>query len=319
MIGRSATPFDDAVPCTGIQLSATSSGGEWRALSWNPGVLRVWHVPSCMPIGAQRGREVQGAALLPDGSAVVYADRDELWLWLVGPHAPRRVGRHRELRALAVSPDGEQLLTCGGDRQVKLWNLLDEVDPAEAELRREYGLEPEEELATWHPDARDKPRTVSYIGRRTALVTSGDGSIFVLDTGPGDEFRPATRLPKVHTSGVDTIRATSDARVVVTGSFGQAVAWDLSHLTSPVVHSMPLAQILALSSSGRRMLVTTPDGIVRLTDVRTGAVLAAFEGDRQIASCGADEDLEWIVAADQGGLLHFLHAELDAGETDVES
>jgi hypothetical protein len=72
---------------------------------------------------------------------------------------------------------------------------------------------------------------------------------------------------------------------------------------------MAYGRAVQLSADFSRMLMTSFDGVLELVSRTDGAVLTAFQGDKQFISAAADSELRWIVATDQGGQIHFLHLE----------
>jgi hypothetical protein len=64
-----------------------------------------------------------------------------------------------------------------------------------------------------------------------------------------------------------------------------------------------------LSASAQRVLLNTPDGTPKIVSLRDGALLNVFPGDKQIVSSAGDAKLQWVVARDQGGQMHFFHVE----------
>jgi hypothetical protein len=64
-----------------------------------------------------------------------------------------------------------------------------------------------------------------------------------------------------------------------------------------------------VSASAKRMLLRTRDGVLKIVSLPDEALLAAFQADKQIISCDADAELQWVAALDQGGQMHFFRLE----------
>jgi WD40 repeat protein len=93
----------------------------------------------------------------------------------------------------------------------------------------------------------------------------------------------------------------------VTSSWdGTVRLWDLDKRHSIVVLDGHSGIAGRVSASGQRMLLSSRDGILEIVSLPDGASLAAFQADKQITSCDADEELQWVVALDQSGQMHFL-------------
>ncbi|HKQ80118.1 MAG TPA: hypothetical protein VJ810_40875 [Blastocatellia bacterium] len=101
-----------------------------------------------------------------------------------------------------------------------------------------------------------------------------------------------------------------DLRLFVTSSSDQIVrVWELdTHRNIAVLDAHP-GYIEQLSTSADRVLLFSSDGVLKIVSLRDGTLLAAFQGDEQIITCAADSELQWVVARDQGGQMHFFHIE----------
>jgi len=198
---------------------------------------------------------------------------------------------------VAISPDGRRALSSGGDRRVIVWRLNDPPNAWRDTMLNSY----------W-PNARDKPSTVAFAGPEEAIVTTGDGSLFVLDLRE-KESEPK-RLEGRHAAGVDRVLVSRAGRLFVTSSFdGTVKVWDLDTRRSIAVFDAHPGCVEQLSASAERVLLHTRDGVLKIVSLRDGALLNVFQGDKQIETCAADAELQWVVARDQGGQMHFLHVE----------
>jgi hypothetical protein len=66
---------------------------------------------------------------------------------------------------------------------------------------------------------------------------------------------------------------------------------------------------VSASLASERSLRWLPDGVLKILSLADGALLAAFQADKQIIACDADDDLMNIAALDQDGRIHFPHRE----------
>ena len=66
---------------------------------------------------------------------------------------------------------------------------------------------------------------------------------------------------------------------------------------------------VAAPGDGKRAVSASWDNTVKLWDLETGEVLAAFTCDAGALCCAFSDALQLIVAGDAGGHLHFLRLE----------
>src|SRR5262249_11249207 len=148
----------------------------------------------------------------------------------------------------------------------------------------------------------------AFAGSEEAIITTGDGSLFLLDMREA-ESEPK-RLEGGHAAGIDQVLVSRAGRLFVTSSFdGTVKVWDLEMRKSIAGFDAHAGCVEQLSASAERVLLRTRDGVLKIVSLRDGALLNAFQGDKQIVSCAADAELQWVAARDQGGQMHFLHVE----------
>jgi WD40 repeat protein len=66
---------------------------------------------------------------------------------------------------------------------------------------------------------------------------------------------------------------------------------------------------VAVTPDGQRAVSASADNTVKLWDLESGCVLAAFTCDAAARCCTLSDGGELIVAGDAGGHLHFLRLE----------
>lgn len=291
-----------------------------RILSWNEKLLCVWDLEAAASVGSLSIANARAAAITPDGTGVVYLNGPNITLWRPDEGKCSVLGTyHGDLPGyLAISPDGQRAVSSGGARQVFVWRLN---EPSATELspyqrvchrRRELGMPSfgnEAELASCRIDSSDKPATVEFAGPSDAIVTTGDGSLFVFDTND-QKISKARKFAGRHEAFVSRVLVTSDGKLAVTSSYDRKImVWDLDRRECLSVLDSDTVFIEQLSMSAQRVLLTTVDGVLQIVSLHDGALLCAFEGDKLIVTCAADAELQWVVARDKSGEMHFFHVE----------
>jgi len=275
----------------GITLAASAP----RVLTWNDDHLFVWDFEQATQVASLKVGKIEDAGFSPDGRAVVYAVGTAVSLWHPDDNRNDALGNDRdEIRHVAISPDGQQALTSGFDRALTLWRPNRPASDGVSVLDR------------YRPDSRDKPSLMAFCEPRAAIVTTGDGSVFVLDTQE-DEIA-AARLPGSHDSSIRRI-LSAPSGLLVTSSYQKIIVWNYKRRRRLAVFSTHQGHVQQMSNAASRLLLLSLDGILKLISLKDGTLITAFQGDKQIVSCAADKDLRWIAAADEGGQIHFLHVE----------
>lgn len=263
-----------------------------RALAVGDDRIELWDVDTMARLASRSGRRIGAAAISAGGTHAAFADGDQLVLWDLAADDLAELGKSREApRRLAFSADGQQLLGIGCGREVCAWWI---DDPQAAPVRA-------------HPDARDKPAAGLYVGPRLALVFSGNGEPFLVDTSePG--FAHAQPLADHHRSGVHSLLFDAQTDRLVSASWdGSLALWDTAAgqlLRRFEGAGGPLHQ---LSQPFGSVLMSTHGGVLRVVSLGDGRPRLSFQADHQIVAAAADPALRRIAAADQSGLLHVLH------------
>jgi len=315
----------DVGPAKGIALATKAP----CALAWNEKLLGVWDLAEGAHVGSLRVADTRDAAITPDGRGVVYVSGMDITLWRPDGGNPEVLGTYDGDAPgyVAISPDGQRALSSGGDRQVHMWRLdgpsqRQHIEEFRRQMKRESHLDPRIIDARWQsrfapdasywPDARDKPSFVAFAAPNVAIVTTGDGSLFELDIMRDEPPKPmelhGMKLSDRHAAGVARMLVGPEGSFFVTSSYDRTVrlwhSWDCIAL----LDAHP-GIVERLSISAKRMLLHSQDGVLKVLLLPDGALLAAFQGDKQIVTCDADAELQWVVALDQGGQMHFLCVE----------
>jgi WD40 repeat protein len=88
--------------------------------------------------------------------------------------------------------------------------------------------------------------------------------------------------------------------------------WDLAsgkELQTLAGHSN-MVNAVAVTPDGKRAVSASRDESLRVWDLATGKVVAAFTADAPLLSCAVGPDGRVIVAGDESGRVHFLSLEI---------
>jgi WD40 repeat protein/serine/threonine protein kinase/Flp pilus assembly protein TadD len=200
--------------------------------------------------GLPRSNSWLPVALSPDGRYVVSTGEDEttIRLWDVEAQKELRVvGRHKEVRSLAFSPDGVHLASGAIDGSVVLWDAA-----AAKQLFTLAGHKGGSYLA-FSPD-----------GQRLASA-GGDRKVKLWDTATGRELSTL----RGHREQVRVVAFSADGRRLVSGGTDKtAKLWDT--VTGQLLYSFDghgsVIEGVALSPDGLRLAAALRDGSVILWD-----------------------------------------------------
>ena len=297
-------------PADGIAVAAKAA----RVLSWNEKLQCVWDLEAGVSVGCLSTAATRDAAITADGTAVVSVDGYGITLWRPDDGTSSVLGRYKcdPPGYVEISPDGKRALSSGGERKVVVWCLDEHNDTEQEQLRsqrQKYGLSMGAEITSCWINSRDKPALVVFASPNKAIVTTGDGSLFLLDMS---EYwvADARGFEGRHGASVSDAVVSDDGNFAVTSSAdGTNRVWNLTTRQCVAVLDAHPGYIEKISTGLKRALLFTRDGILKIVSLQDGALLAAFQGDMQFYTCDADADVQWVVACDQGGQMHFLHLE----------
>ncbi|MCA9054362.1 MAG: WD40 repeat domain-containing protein, partial [Planctomycetaceae bacterium] len=253
----------------------------------------------------------------------------------------RFVGHDEPVRCLAVSNDGRRLLSgCGRpeivngkpikvtDRSIRLWDL-----ETGKQLLKIDGHSDTVESVSFSPDGKaavsgSVDGTIRFwdleTGKETKSINDHDSAVYcvgffsdgdriysagvdstvrIWDVASGNEihqFGPQTRMIQCAVLSVD------ETQIIAGGTWGEVWAWDTN--TGELLHSFKPGQRiqgLALSPSGKDVVVCSPHKPIELFDLKSGASIRTFAGHTeyeiycsgftrdgtQFASCGGDRTL----------------------------
>ena len=240
----------------------------WSWRSGEPPHLREHAAPVKFLAFGPGGLWVSGSA---DGEVQVGRDREPA----------RRLAHPGELRAMALSADGQRLATASADGRVRVWSLADERPPRE--LRGHVGA------------------VLSAMFDRSGerLVTAGaDGSARVWSLS-------AAGPPRVlqHPGAVRLAVFAPDGRIATGAQDGEVREWPVDGL-APAIHRGHTGEVVALAyrPDGGALLSAALDGTARVWATQPGQKDRLFAGHAgRIYAAHWSPDGDRIVTASQDG------------------
>lgn len=236
---------------------------------------------------------VTSLAFSPDGRKIISSGGgvlDSIWkgipstqfdgslrLWDVetGENTLTLEGHSSAVQAIALSPDGKQLLSASVN-EVKLWDL------GSGTVLRTF---PGGTFSGFYQAVAFSPD-----GHYALIGASQDKTVKLLDLGTGQEVRSF----KGHTNFIMSVAFSPDGKLALSGSRGNSVKlWDVAtgkELRTMKGHSGGISSV-AFSPDGRLVLSGGQDSTARVWDVATG---------REVVQMISFRDGEWMSITPDG-------------------
>lgn len=281
-------------------LSLAPVGSKQAATACEDGRIRIWQLDSSAPAAVLPLPEAKYGAVAasPDGRYVVAVDAQARRVRLYDRQAEREVAGRGDVEApqgktpwldggahdalvwsAAFTPDGESVLTVGGDEAL-LW------DRATGERRRTFRRHGAIAGVAYSPDGRH-------------VATAGwDGAVKIWNAATG---RAERKLAGGHVGSVNGVVYSTDGRRLLTACDDRtARLWDAAtgeQIKQFTGHKGRVTHA-ALSNDGKRIVTASADGTARIWDVATSAVLHELVGhDRAVLWAEFSRDGKKVVTA----------------------
>jgi eukaryotic-like serine/threonine-protein kinase len=300
---------------------SVSADGKRAATAGNDRTARVWDLEKRQQLGSRSlGKQQVGAvAILPDGKRFAVGCEDGAILLCDsadGQILSRLTGHEGLVYALAAAPDGRHLLSGSLDTTVRLWdidtgtqlqNLIGHekkphalalhwekrlaVSGAADNTARIWDLETGKELRVLRGHTDIVTGVAISPDARRVLTTSGDRLAILWDVDSGAELGRCAG----HTDRAWSAAFAPDGRQAVTSSKDHTIiVWKLPELPEPAepasgellrIACDPQPERIALSPTGRNLLIGTREDLARIVNTLTGTEVTKLPGHRGTIWC----------------------------------
>jgi serine/threonine protein kinase/DNA-binding beta-propeller fold protein YncE len=274
-------------------LSVTADG-KYVVSGSDDKTVRVWDLATGQEVRRLTGHQgpVYSVAVTANGRQVVscggeYNEMEGEWiddgvrLWDLGTgqQVRRFTGHARAVESVAVTPDGQYVVSGSDDKTVRLWELA-----TGQQVRRFTGHAGPVYSVAVTPDGK-------YV-----VSGSGDKTVRVWKLATGKEVRRFTG----HESGVRSVAVTLDGKYIVSGSWDKTVrVWKLAtgkEVRRFTGHESGVRSV-AVTPGGKYVVSGSEDKTVRLWDLATGQEVRRFTGHENfVLAVAVTPDGEYVVS-----------------------
>ncbi|MEH1904390.1 MAG: hypothetical protein V7L04_24010 [Nostoc sp.] len=197
-------------------------------------------------------------------------------------------GHSDSVKAVAVTPNGQQVISASDDKTLKVWNLATG----------------EEQFTLNGHNSYVKAVAVTPNGQQV-ISASYDNTLKVWNLATGEEQFTLNG----HSDSVNAVAVTPNGQQVISALRDTTLkVWNLATGEEQFTlngHSNSILG-LAVTPNGQQVISASWDTTLKVWNLATGEVIATFTGDRSIYCCAVAPDGMTIVAGDDSGRVHFL-------------
>lgn len=255
--------------------AAWSADGTLLVTGSFDGNVRIWDASTgaCLRLLAGHTDRVFDLAMSPDGTTVASGARDRtVRLWNVADGTLRRqLEAPERVTDVEFSPDGRRIAAAASYAQVAIeWDVA-----TGAELQRLPAQGPMVQCVAYSPDG-----TLIATGSTEYAGGRGEATVRIHDADRGAVVR---EIPAATWSVTKIAFSPDGARVAAATATDAITIWSLVDESAPPVHLRGIGRQpndLRFSDDGSRVFAAGHDGLVHVSDSRTGERIDSFRGHR---------------------------------------
>ncbi|MBE8971018.1 hypothetical protein IQ277_33905 [Nostocales cyanobacterium LEGE 12452] len=203
------------------------------------------------------------------------------------------------VNAVAVTPNGQQVISASVDNTLKVWNLATG-----------------EEQFTLKGHSNSVNAVAVTPNGQQVISASRDKTLKVWNLATGEEQFTL----KGHSYWVNAVAVTPNGQQVISASSDKTLkVWNLATGEEQFTlkgHSY-WVNAVAVTPNGQQVISASYDNTLKVWNLVTGEIIATFTGEGSISCCAVAPDRMTIVAGEVSGRVHFLRLE-GMGEESTE-
>ncbi|KOP25883.1 hypothetical protein AMR41_13365, partial [Hapalosiphon sp. MRB220] len=233
-------------------------------------------------------------------------------------------GHSSWVKAVAVIPNGQQVISASSDNTLKVWNLDTGKKGFFNFIRN---LINRRQLFTLNGHSSWVKAVAVTPNGQKVISASRDHTLKVwnLDTGKKGFFNFIKNLINRrqlftlngHSSWVNAVAVTPNEQQVISASSDNTLkVWNLDTGEEQFTlngHSNSVSAV-AVTPNEQQVISASSDNTLKVWNLDTGEVITTFTGEYPINCCAVAPDGVTIVAGEQSGRVHFLRLEGMQGE-----